>query len=477
MNQSHSKTEIDLLKKQVEILQQENKLLKEQLDFSKITETVIVPDNFKEIFDQAEKNVADYFSDAYNLAENGEIVISGERYVLIRSASLSYEFLDIIKELYSNKGIEEAIRIGNNFLFDIGHVLGKKDAKAFHKRMKLTDPIQKLSAGPVHFAYTGWANVEILTESNPSPDQNFFLKYHHHNSFEAQSWIKAKRASDKPVCTMNSGYSSGWCEESFGIPLTAVEISCEACGDENCTFIMAPPNKINEYLEEIKNVNKNESYEVPVFFKRKIVEDKLRKSLKEKETLLKEVHHRVKNNLQIISSLFNLQLDNIKNDGLKEIFKASINRVKIMAQIHELIYTDKNIAIINIQDYIQHLMISLSQFYYTQSKNITVDYTFDLKDRILNTDMAVPFGLLLNELASNSFKFINSENGKITIDLKDDVSFFYLKFSDNGSGLPKNISENTLGIALIDILSEQLDGSLQVDSSDKGVTYSIKFKK
>lgn len=477
MNQPHSNTEIDLLKNRIELLQRENNRLKEQLDFSQIKQTVIVPDNFKEIFQVAEENVAEYFSDVYNMAENGEIVISGERYILIRSAALSYEFLDIIKELYHNNGDDEALRIGNNFLFDIGHVLGKKDAKAFHEKMKMTDPIQKLSAGPVHFAYTGWANVEILPESNPSPDDNYFLKYHHHNSFEAQSWKKAKRESAKPVCIMNSGYSSGWCEESFGMSLTAVEISCEACGDENCTFIMAPPGKIKEHLMEMDSLSEMEVYDVPVFFQRKEVEDKLKASLDQKETLLKEVHHRVKNNLQIISSLFKLQLNNIEDEVLKEIFRTSVNRVNTMAQIHELIYGGKDLSSINVEHYIENLMSSLNQIYHKNDLDVEIKYDFNLHESEFNPDIAIPFGLILNEIATNSFKFAVQKNALITISLKDDETFYYFSYSDKGPGLPKNISEGTLGLSLIDILCDQIDGELKIDSSGKGLTYAIKFKK
>ena len=185
---SNTEQEIVLLKERIRQLEEENSRLKQEMNFNLLKKTVIVPDSFEEIFDQAEKNVAEYFTDLYNSAENGEIVIHGERYILIRSAALSYEFFDIVRELYKDKGNEEATRIGNNFLFDIGHVLGQKDARNFHDRMNLTEPIQKLSAGPVHFAYTGWANVEILPESSPTPDDDFILKYYHHNSFEAQSW-------------------------------------------------------------------------------------------------------------------------------------------------------------------------------------------------------------------------------------------------------------------------------------------------
>ena len=214
------------LHERIAILEKENQDLMRRMSFDTIPGMVIVPDQFKEIFDQVEKNVASYFSEAFYSPEHGEIEINGEPYILIRSAALSFEFHDIMRELYKDHVGEEAERIGNNFLFDIGQVLGKKDDKSFHEKMGLIDPVEKLSAGPVHFAYTGWANVEILTGSNPSPDQNFILKYRHHNSFEAQSWNRAKRKSTEPVCIMNCGYSAGWCEESFGIHLTAVEITC-----------------------------------------------------------------------------------------------------------------------------------------------------------------------------------------------------------------------------------------------------------
>ena len=182
-----------------------------------------------------------------------------------------YDFLNTIKNLYADRGEDKALLFGKNFLFDIAHVIGMNDAKNFHAKMGLTDPIAKLSAGPVHFAYSGWAFVDILPESSPSQDENYFLTYHHPFSFEADSWIKAGKKSDFPVCIMNAGYSSGWCEESFGISLTAVEIACKAKGDDNCTFIMAPPHKIEEHIERYMNkipsdVKKKMVYDIPTFF-------------------------------------------------------------------------------------------------------------------------------------------------------------------------------------------------------------------
>jgi len=115
--------------------------------------------------------------------------------------------------------------------------------------MDLVDPLQKLSAGPVHFAYSGWAKVDIDSKSNPSPDESYLLIYRHPYSFEADSWIRAKKQSKKPVCHMNAGYSTGWCESSFNIQLAVAELSCRGRGDDECTFIMAPKNKIKKHIK------------------------------------------------------------------------------------------------------------------------------------------------------------------------------------------------------------------------------------
>jgi len=442
-------------------------------------ETVIVPEQFKEIFEKAEANVASYFENCEIRPENAEILINGERYVLMRSAAISYEFLDVFKEFYANRGEEEAVRIGNNFLFDIAHVLGKKDGKAFHNIMKLEDPVEKLSAGPVHFAYTGWANVEILPESNPSPDENYYLKYYHHNSFEAQSWIKAKRKSEIPVCIMNSGYSSGWCAESFGRPLTAVEIECEACGADRCTFIMAPPDQIHKYLENEGRATEKKSYEVPVFFQRKFAEDQLKDSLQKKETLLREVHHRVKNNLQVVSSLLNLQQGAFNDPVLQDKFTSSIMRVNTMAKIHEMIYGDRDLSSINIEKYFTKLLRSLSQIYGSDHYNVEMQISIDPTELLMYPDKAIPLGLILNEIATNSFKYaFGKTKGLFYVKLTrcDEHNFYRLVVGDDGKGLAPDVDKSiSLGLSLIEILAEQIDAKLEVKNSKKGLEYVIEF--
>ncbi|MHC4409186.1 MAG: XylR N-terminal domain-containing protein, partial [Planctomycetota bacterium] len=213
-------------------LEEENRRLRAGLFSPAGGDTVRVPEQFRELFALAQQTVDSYFRDIRADPSRGTIEIGGERYVLLRAASLSYGFLHAIRKLYADRGDAEAFHIGRTLLFDMAHIIGIQDAREFHRKMGLTDPVAKLSAGPVHFAYSGWAFVDLHADSSPSPDENYLISYHHPFSFESDSWLRAGKSADFPVCIMNAGYSSGWCEESFGIPLAATEIACKAKGDE-----------------------------------------------------------------------------------------------------------------------------------------------------------------------------------------------------------------------------------------------------
>ena len=391
---------------------------------------------------------------------------------------MSHEFLNSIKHLYKDRGEEEALSIGKNILFDLSHVLGLQDAHNFHRKMELKDPISKLSAGPVYFAYTGWAFVDILPESNPVPDKNFFITYNHPYSFEADSWIKAGKKSEAPVCIMNAGYSSGWTEASFGMQLTAVEISCRAKGDKHCTFIMAPPDKIDSYLPKSQGKKNKHSLEIPSFLEQKKIEEKLSSSLAEKEFLLKEIHHRVKNNLQIISSLLNLQADKIDDPKTKEKYTESIGRIKSMAIIHELLYRSKNLSTIKIKDYLDELVSYITRTYNVH-KHIKVNLTVKVQQKFIELDKAIPCGIIINELLSNSFKyaFKNKDKGSINVIFEEKNRQYNLVVSDNGVGFDKsgNLKHlDTLGLQLVSSLVGQLGGILKTETK-KGSTFSIHF--
>ncbi|HWY39092.1 MAG TPA: histidine kinase dimerization/phosphoacceptor domain -containing protein [Bacteroidia bacterium] len=470
---------IEQLKKEILLLQKENRALKRSFSLRTDKHTVKVPRHVKPIFDKAEKLVGQYFKSLKFSPSKGSIEINHERYVLVRASALSHEFLNSFKQLYKDRGDEEATNIGKNILFDVSHVLGLEDARNFHKKMNLKDPISKLSAGPVHFAYAGWAFVDILAESNPSPNDNFFLKYHHPYSFEADSWVRAGKRSTSPVCIMNSGYSSGWCEASFGISLTAVEISCKAKGDKHCTFIMAPPHKIDLYLEKQGSKKAKNKVEIPAFLERKKIEEKLNASLNEKEFLIKEIHHRVKNNLQIISSLLNLQAGSIRDRETKEKYTESIGRIKSMAIIHELLYRSKDLSNIKIKEYLKELVSFISNTY-NLGKQIKVSLQVNIKRDFIDLDKAIPCGIIINELLSNAFKYAFEEKkqgGAIHIEFRENNGIYKLIVSDNGIGLPNKIdvrSSPTLGLQLINSLVEQLSGDLSIQNKN-GTSFVISF--
>ena len=247
-------------------------------------DTVTVPEQFEPIFQKAQEYVSKYFSQKKEDASKGKIEIFGQRYILVRAASMSVDFFDTIKSMFKDWGEEKASEMARSLLFDVAHAIGKMDARNFHQRMGLQDPIEKLSAGPIHFSHTGWAFVDIFAESRPTADENYYLIYDHPFSFEADAWEKSGKKSSFCVCAMNAGYSSGWCEESFGIPLVASEIMCRARGDSACRFIMAHPSKIAQYLQAYlrshPDISDNATlYRIGGFFQeRKQAQESLRKS-------------------------------------------------------------------------------------------------------------------------------------------------------------------------------------------------------
>ncbi|MBN2110429.1 MAG: PAS domain S-box protein [Methanosarcinaceae archaeon] len=218
---------------------------------------------------------------------------------------------------------------------------------------------------------------------------------------------------------------------------------------------------------------------------RKTAEEAL---LQTEKTRKKEVHHRVKNNLQVISSLLYLASENFKDKKVIEAFMDSRNRVRSMALIHEELYQSKDMASINFADYTHNLLKFLSKSYGFDCndigpsgfncKNIILDVNID--DVFLGVDTAVPLGMIINELVSNSMKhaFYHRKRGVISVELKIKDRFLVLKIRDNGVGLPSTIdfrNTDSLGLQLVTTLVDQIDGNIELDASN-GTEFIIHFK-
>lgn len=258
----------------------------------KTATSVSVPEAFASAFLRAQEYVDQYFLEREENPLQGLVRFSGERYILVRAASMSKEFFDMVTSLYGDRSSKEARSVAFGLLYDLAHAIGKADAKSFSSKMGVSEPIERLSAGPIHFAHTGWAFVEILPESHPTPDEDYRLVYDHPFSFEANAWLESGERTDFPVCIMNAGYSSGWCEESFGITLVAAEIECRAKGDDRCRFIMAPPATIERQIAQYgvhshRQPARFGMVDVPEFFRRKRLEEELRKHQDHLEDLVR----------------------------------------------------------------------------------------------------------------------------------------------------------------------------------------------
>ncbi|MCW8849668.1 MAG: HAMP domain-containing protein [Melioribacteraceae bacterium] len=211
---------------------------------------------------------------------------------------------------------------------------------------------------------------------------------------------------------------------------------------------------------------------------RRKIENEISKSLTEKEVLLKEIHHRVKNNLQIVSSLFFFQSKQVTDPKMLEMFRDGQNRVKSMALIHEKLYQSGDLANIDFKEYIKKLSNFLLQSYGVNQSKIKLKN--NVQQVFLGVDTAVPCGLIINELISNSLKhgFTNMSSGEIRIDMgHNEHDQLILKISDNGKGIPKNLNieqSDSLGLRLVYNLTTQLNGKVEFFNNN-GTTVKIVF--
>ena len=192
----------------------------------------------------------------------------------------------------------------------------------------------------------------------------------------------------------------------------------------------------------------------------------------EKTILVKEIHHRVKNNLQIISSLLRMQSNELKNQESKQHFQEAIDRIFAMSMIHQKLYQGESLSKVNLKEYFEDLIIELIRLY---ENDFQVTYEIVLDIDKIGLKSIVPIGLMVNELASNSLKhaFKHKQKGNLHLSFIKNDDDIQMKYSDNGSWSDGNSSG--FGIELIDLLIEQLEGKVEVSKSEQGTIYNITF--
>lgn len=234
---------------------------------------------------------------------------------------------------------------------------------------------------------------------------------------------------------------------------------------------------VNEFFEQKEKLVKEIAERIEAEARAKETEVELRNSLNEKVILLKEVHHRVKNNLQVIISLIRLQADTLGNKASAAQLNAILSRIRSIAFVHELLYRSQDLGRIDFEEYVRKFTISLIDMYNDGSKRI--ELKVDVKDIHIGVDLAVPCGIIINELVTNSMKhaFNGSSSGTISIAMQAENGMYTLTVSDSGTSDPENLkskSPASLGMYLVTSLAEQLEAELDIRAG-KNTAFTFKF--
>ena len=209
---------------------------------------------------------------------------------------------------------------------------------------------------------------------------------------------------------------------------------------------------------------------------KEIAAEQINRSLAEKEVLLKEIHHRVKNNLQLVSSMIGLQLNHVNDERINAILNDSLNRIATMSNIHKMLYQGEDLSRIEMQPYCQRLVDSVMELFGCSKEHIKID--LNIAPVSLELDQAIPLSLIINELLTNSLKYAFEQNddGIISMLFEEDINGLHLQVKDNGRGLPeeKPVENGSLGFEVINIFTTQLGGKVEFKSYN-GLTVDIYF--
>ena len=314
----------------------------------------------------------------------------------------------------------------------------------------------------------GFCIIEMLFDADNRPIDYRFLSIN--PAFEEQTGLR--NVEGKRIRELAPDNESYWYELYGKVALTGEPIRFEN-----------EAKALNRWYDvSAYRVGDEKDRKIAILFnditESKLAEESLRESLREKEVLLKEIHHRVKNNMQVISSLVNLQSEALNNPELTGIFEDIRDRVRSMALVHEKLYSSDNLLTVDFAEYAAGLLNYLWRAHKNSADTITL--TLDLKQVFLSVDFAIPCGLILNELAINTLKhaFKGRSNGEVAVTLSSDPdAIVCMTVSDNGVGMPDGLDwrqSNSLGLNLVQILSKQLKARVEVRSNN-GTEFRITF--
>jgi len=302
-----------------------------------------------------------------------------------------------------------------------------------------------------------------------------------------------KKGAQALSAVLENGHWQGLCEHFKGHDKVIVDLGLTkvVSNEGNAEHIIAVAHDVTEikhsedelkrYRDRLEALVHKRTLELEQeITKQQDAEHQLTLSLQEKNVLLKEIHHRVKNNMQVISSLLNMQSIANNNPEFSELLAESQNRIRSMSLIHESLYQSENFLEIDFNDYIHLLAGTLSRVY--SSNTYGIDICIDAEDVYLDIDTAVPCGLIINELVSNAYKhaFKGFEGQAVVlIEMKPDEEHYILRVKDNGVGFAEGVDfrkTSSLGMEIVCILTEQIKGTIDLIKGD-GSTFVIEFPK
>ena len=452
------------------------------------------------------------FNDVHRLIrKNGRVIWVDFNVVLIRDVMNNplYMICDIV-DITERKVAEERDSLNN------AHIMLVNDLNAYLSlKASLDDLIKKACDGLKKIHRLNFADfLQLITPHDAPPYLEYRYTNMNKNFISAVEKLTNVKIKNYKIPLFPGGLYDNFQKQKQPVEFIGKEQIATAIAD------MAPPEKIflrqfapqvaaivgSEYMyivpllvrgESIGEIglNKDDPFnsdekaavnlvigQLANIFERKITEEQIQKDLREKEVMLKEIHHRVKNNLQVISSLLSLQSDFIQDERFLEIFKESQNRIRSMALVHEELYSSQDLSSIELNKYVAKLVSYISNSYTYTSKYIYVNT--HIGDITLTIELAIPIGLIINELLSNALKhaFPPSFKSKGEVDISlihKQKKKLLLTVQDNGIGLPEDFDcrdAKTLGMRLIYILAEdQLEGKVKVVKG-KGTKFQITLK-